>query len=145
MVVDYLSMSSVDFAISDLCSLIPNVPALAGNFLAGLHWRQNVSGMSGNHRSDFLEPVRGLSPDCRLQGSCPVVGSSSRCHGANVTMRTLTKPAVQRRADRLSAVYSRVPAKTLGRSRRNRFRIPARVIARLAVAAFASGPTRRTA
>src|SRR5580693_10268734 len=73
MVVDYLSMSSVDFAISDLCSLIPNVPALAGNFLAGLHWKQNVSGMSGNHRSDFLEPVRGLSPDCRLQGSCPVV------------------------------------------------------------------------
>ena len=31
------------------------------------------------------------------------------------------------------------------RSRRNSFRIPARVIARFAVAAFASGPTRRTA
>jgi hypothetical protein len=37
MVVDYLSMSSVNFAIPDFCSLIPNVPALAGNFLAGLH------------------------------------------------------------------------------------------------------------
>jgi hypothetical protein len=33
-------------------------PALAGNFLAGLHWkRQNLSGMSGNRRSDFREPV----------------------------------------------------------------------------------------
>jgi ATPase subunit of ABC transporter with duplicated ATPase domains len=40
MVVDYLSMSSVNFAIPDFCSLIPNVPALAGNFLAGLHWRR---------------------------------------------------------------------------------------------------------
>jgi hypothetical protein len=58
MVVDHLAMSSVDFAIPDFCSLIPNVPALAGEFLAGLHWkRQNVSGMSGNHRSDFREPV----------------------------------------------------------------------------------------
>ena len=27
-------MSSVNFAIPDFCSLIPNVPALAGNFLA---------------------------------------------------------------------------------------------------------------
>jgi len=54
MVVDYSSMSSVNFAVLDLCSLIPNVPALAGNFLAGLHWRrQNVSGMSGNHSERF--------------------------------------------------------------------------------------------
>jgi hypothetical protein len=34
MVVDYLSLSSVNFVIPDFCS--PN-PALAGNFLAGLH------------------------------------------------------------------------------------------------------------
>src|SRR5713101_2012915 len=39
MVVDYLSMSSVNFAIPDFCSVIPKVPALAGNFLAGLHWK----------------------------------------------------------------------------------------------------------
>ncbi len=26
----------------------------------------NVSGMSGNHWSDFREPVCGLVPDCRL-------------------------------------------------------------------------------
>ena len=31
-------------------------------------------------------------PGSRKQGSCVVV-NSSRCHGANVTMRTLTKPA----------------------------------------------------
>jgi hypothetical protein len=42
MVVDYLSMSTVDFAIHDFCSLIPDVPALAGNFLAGLHWKRRV-------------------------------------------------------------------------------------------------------
>src|SRR6202030_821530 len=41
MVVDYLSMSSVDFAIHDFRSLIPDVPALAGNFLAGLHWKRH--------------------------------------------------------------------------------------------------------
>jgi hypothetical protein len=39
MVVDYLSMSSVNFAIPDFCSLIPNLPALAGNFLSTLHWK----------------------------------------------------------------------------------------------------------
>src|SRR5882724_1885115 len=39
MVVDYLSMSSVNFAIPDFCSLIPNVPALAANFLSTLHWK----------------------------------------------------------------------------------------------------------
>ena len=39
MVVDYLSMSSVNFAIPDFCSLIPNVLALAGNFLSTLHWK----------------------------------------------------------------------------------------------------------
>jgi len=65
-------------------------------------------------------------PACRLQRRCPVVVNSSRCHGANVTMRTLTKPALQRRADRLSAVYSRVPTTTPGRRRRNSFRIPAK-------------------
>jgi hypothetical protein len=37
------------------------------------------------------------APACRPQGSCPVVVNSSRCHGANVTMRTLTKPALQSR------------------------------------------------
>ena len=37
MVVDYLSMSSVNFAIPDFCSLIPNVPALADNFPSTLH------------------------------------------------------------------------------------------------------------
>ena len=59
-------MSRVDFAIPDFCSLISDVPALAGKFLAGLHWtRQKVSGMSGNHRSDFQEPVCGLLPDWR--------------------------------------------------------------------------------
>ena len=42
MVVDYLSMSSVNFAIPDFCSLIPNVPALAGNFLATLHWKRHA-------------------------------------------------------------------------------------------------------
>ena len=63
-------MSNVNFAIPDFCSVIPNVLALAGNFLAGLHWkRQNVLGMSGNHRSDFREPVCGLIPGCRLSGS----------------------------------------------------------------------------
>ena len=61
-------------------------------------------------------------------------------HDANVNKTGPTKTA-----DRLSAVYSRVPTTTLGRSRRNSFRIPPRVIARVAVAAFASGPTRRTA
>jgi ABC-type uncharacterized transport system ATPase subunit len=40
MVVDYRAMSSVDFGIPDFCLLIPNVPVLAGNFLAGLHLRQ---------------------------------------------------------------------------------------------------------
>jgi hypothetical protein len=40
MVVDYLSMSSVDFAIPDFCLRIPKVPALAANFLAGLHWKR---------------------------------------------------------------------------------------------------------
>jgi hypothetical protein len=49
MVVNYLSMSSVNFAIPDFCSLIPNVPALAANFQGALLWkRQNVLGMSGN-------------------------------------------------------------------------------------------------
>ena len=33
-------MSSVNFAIPDFCSLIPNVPALASNFQAGLHWKR---------------------------------------------------------------------------------------------------------
>jgi len=61
-------------------------------------------------------------PGCRLQGSCPVVVNSSRCHGANVTMRTLTKPALQRRADRLSAVYSRVPMTTLAAGTASGFR-----------------------
>jgi hypothetical protein len=107
-------------------------------------WRSSFE-----RQRDFNPPEQRAAqralPACRLQGRCPVVVNSSRCHGANVTMRTLTKPALQRRADRLSAVYSRVPTTTLGRSRRNSFRIPARVIARVAVAAFASGPTRRTA
>src|SRR6266700_2577567 len=40
MVVDYRSMSSVNFAIPDFCSLIPKVPALAANFLATLHRRR---------------------------------------------------------------------------------------------------------
>jgi hypothetical protein len=63
-------MSSVNFPIPDFRSLIPYVPALAGNFLTGLHWkRQNVSGMSGNHRSDFRESVWGLLPGCRQTGS----------------------------------------------------------------------------
>jgi hypothetical protein len=39
MVVDYPAMSSVNFAIPDFCLLIPNVPALAGNFLPKLHWK----------------------------------------------------------------------------------------------------------
>ena len=34
-------MSSVNFAIPDFCSLIPNVPELAGIFLAGLHWKRH--------------------------------------------------------------------------------------------------------
>ena len=33
-------MSRVNFALPDFCSLIPNVPALAGKFLAGLHWKR---------------------------------------------------------------------------------------------------------
>src|SRR3954466_11980698 len=41
MVVDCLSMSSVNFAVPDFCSLIPNVPALAANFLATLHWNRH--------------------------------------------------------------------------------------------------------
>ncbi len=41
MVVDYLSMSSVNFAIPDFCSLIPNLPALAANFPATLHWKRH--------------------------------------------------------------------------------------------------------
>jgi len=44
MVVDYLSMSTVNFAIADFCSLIPNVPAFAGNFLATLHWKKHGTG-----------------------------------------------------------------------------------------------------
>jgi len=32
-------MSSVNFAIPDFCSVTPNVPALAGKFLATLHWK----------------------------------------------------------------------------------------------------------
>src|SRR5882757_5505229 len=40
MVVGCLSMSSVNFAIPDFYSLIPKVPALAGNFRAGLHWKR---------------------------------------------------------------------------------------------------------
>src|SRR5437899_1349839 len=39
MVVDHLSMSSVNFAIPDFCSLIPNAPALTANLLATLHWK----------------------------------------------------------------------------------------------------------
>ena len=41
MVVDYLSMSSVNFAVPDFCSLIPNVPALPGNFPSTLHWKSH--------------------------------------------------------------------------------------------------------
>jgi hypothetical protein len=37
MVVDYLAMSSVDFAIHDFCLQIPMCQVLAGNFLAELH------------------------------------------------------------------------------------------------------------
>src|ERR1700720_1251631 len=32
MVVDYLAMSSVNFAIHDFCSLIPNVPSAGGKY-----------------------------------------------------------------------------------------------------------------
>ncbi len=34
-------MSSVNFAIPDFCSLVPNVPAVTGNFLAKLHWKRH--------------------------------------------------------------------------------------------------------
>jgi len=40
-------------------------------------------------------------PVCRLQGTCPVVVNSSLCHGANLTMRTVTKPPYK---DRRSAI-----------------------------------------
>jgi hypothetical protein len=41
MVVDYLSMSSGNFATPDFCSLIPDVPALADNFPSTLHWKRH--------------------------------------------------------------------------------------------------------
>src|SRR5579864_3340273 len=41
MVVDYLAMSSVDFAIPVFCSRIPMCQALAGNFLSTLHWKRH--------------------------------------------------------------------------------------------------------
>src|SRR5208282_3504622 len=41
MVVDYPSMSSVNFAIPDFCSVIPNVPALTGKFPSTLHWKRH--------------------------------------------------------------------------------------------------------
>jgi ATPase subunit of ABC transporter with duplicated ATPase domains len=41
MVVDYPSMSSVNFAIPDFCSLIPNVPGVSRQFLSTLHWKRH--------------------------------------------------------------------------------------------------------
>jgi hypothetical protein len=56
----------------------------------------NHAGRSPNSLEAGPDSLRtsqsGLLP-ARLQGSCAVVVNSSRCHGANVTMRTLTKPA----------------------------------------------------
>ncbi len=36
-------MSSVNFAIPDFCSLIPNVPELVANFPATLHWKRHCA------------------------------------------------------------------------------------------------------
>jgi hypothetical protein len=44
-------MSSVNFALRDFCSLIPNVPALAGNFLAELHCGSLFKRQRGASRS----------------------------------------------------------------------------------------------
>jgi hypothetical protein len=55
MVVDYPSMSSVNFAIPDFCSLIPNVPALAGNFQAGLPLEEAACGELLLHNDLFLK------------------------------------------------------------------------------------------
>ena len=50
MVVDYLPMSSVNFAISDFCSVIPNVPALACNFPTQLNWKRQCAALAGSGR-----------------------------------------------------------------------------------------------
>jgi ATPase subunit of ABC transporter with duplicated ATPase domains len=46
-------MSSGEFAIPDFCSLIPNVPALAGNFQAGLHWKRQSAASCSSKMISF--------------------------------------------------------------------------------------------
>ena len=79
MVVDYRAMSSVNFAMPDFCSLIPNMPAVAGNFPAGRHWkRQDMSSMSGNpgaiSGSLFEDYLRNCDNTCSISkprlGNC---------------------------------------------------------------------------
>jgi hypothetical protein len=58
------------------------MPALARSFLAGLHCkRQNVSGMSGNHRSDFREYAQNFVSSRKRDSGLPGAALSERVDG----------------------------------------------------------------